>query len=83
MQIACVEKHHSYSAKTNTNTALQQMQQTDLTHPVCGILVGAGIKQQPRAVRVTFLHSQKQRRHSILRACANRPPPQMHTTRTS
>ncbi len=37
------------------------------THHVLGVLVGAGIQQQPRAVRVTILSGPHQRRPSVLR----------------
>ncbi len=37
------------------------------THLVLGILVGAGIEQQPRAVRVTLVTGPNQRRVSVLR----------------
>jgi hypothetical protein len=43
------------------------------THLVRGILVGAGIQQQPRAVRVTIESGPNQRRVSVLRAHANVP----------
>ena len=38
------------------------------THIRLGILVGAGIQQQPRAVRVTLLSGPDQRRLFVLRA---------------
>jgi hypothetical protein len=36
------------------------------THPIIGILVGAGIQQQPSAVRVTIVSGTNQRRVSVL-----------------
>jgi hypothetical protein len=41
--------------------------QRPTTHIVFSVLVGAGIDQQPHAVRATFLSSTHQRRPPILR----------------
>ncbi len=45
------------------------------THRSLGLLVGAGIQQQPRAVRVTTVSGHNQRRPSALRARVPMCPP--------
>ncbi len=57
----------------------QAHKQQPTTHPVFGLLVGAGINQQPQTVRVTIRSGTHERRISILRvelAAAHTAPTQ-------
>ncbi len=64
-------------------------QQRQTTHLVFGLLVGSGIDQQPRTVRVNTVGGTHQRSVSVLRfefaAAHTAPPPssKQHTMRTS
>jgi hypothetical protein len=50
-----------------TNGEIASTKQRPTTHIACGILVGAGIDQQPRTVRATMPSGTHQRRISTLR----------------
>jgi hypothetical protein len=65
------------SARENCDTAIAQ--QTQNTNMVSGLHVGAGIDQQPHAVRVTAMRGGNQRRAFVLRA-EIWPPRNQHTT---
>jgi hypothetical protein len=65
--IVTVTAATTISAITNTNSTFRYAANWQ-THLIRGLLVCAGIQQQPRAVRVTPLGSHHQRRVSVLRA---------------
>jgi hypothetical protein len=68
VQITSRQFHH------HTHQRHRPAHATTRTHLVSGLLVGAGIQQQPRAVRVTTASGQNQRRRSALRAPPHVPP---------
>ncbi len=73
------ENTNANGASSHTNPSPPLLQNTPTrhhphshTHLVLGLFVGAGIQQQPRAVRETIVSGIHERRPSVLRA-----PPQM------
>ena len=73
--------HHHFTTGTVTKRhKLNRSGSRTTTHIRLGILVGAGIQQQPRAVRMTIHRGQNQRRHSVLRV---RVPPMCRPSRRS
>ena len=67
MPMACLPTPHHIPSPASANSVRPPPQPRTCTHIIFDIFKGAGIQQQPHAVRVTILSGIKQRRVSALR----------------